>query len=120
MPTCLVVDDSRIIRRVAKRILEEMAFEAVEAGDGQEAMTCVLRSVPDVILLDWNMPVMNGMEFLKHLRRQDGRQPTVIFCTANNQMSQIQEALEAGADDYIMKPFDRDILTSKFEQAGLC
>lgn len=120
MPTCLVVDDSKIIRRVAKRILAEMEFEAAEAGDGREAMTCIDRYQPDVVLLDWNMPVMNGLEFLQALRSQNRTQPTVIFCTSNNQISQIKLALEAGADDYIMKPFDRDILTSKFEQAGLC
>ncbi|MEM7569958.1 MAG: response regulator, partial [Pseudomonadota bacterium] len=76
--------------------------------------------LPDVVLLDWNMPVMDGMTFLRTLRSQQGPQPTVIFCTGNNQMQHIKQALEAGADDYIMKPFDRDILTSKFEQAGLC
>lgn len=120
MPTCLVVDDSKIIRRVAKRILSEMAFDAQEAGDGVEAMTCLEKSQPDVILLDWNMPAMNGLEFLQQLRSQDRRQPTVIFCTSNNEVKHIRQALDAGADDYIMKPFDRDILTSKFEQAGLC
>lgn len=120
MPTCLVVDDSRIIRRVAKRILSDMAFEANEARDGVEALDALANNVPDVILLDWNMPNMNGMDFLKSLRERDGRQPMVIFCTSNNHAESIREALDAGADDYIMKPFDREILTSKFEQAGLC
>ncbi|MEM7569785.1 MAG: response regulator [Pseudomonadota bacterium] len=76
MPTCLVVDDSKIIRRVAKRILEEIAFEAREAGDGREAMQSIKAQLPDVVLLDWNMPVMDGMTFLRTLRSQQGPQPT--------------------------------------------
>lgn len=120
MPKCLVVDDSRIIRRVATRILAEMDFASEEAGDGIEALQVVEATNPDVILLDWNMPNMDGMDFLKSLRSRSGRQPMVIFCTANNKAEQIQNALDAGADDYIMKPFDREILASKFEQAGLC
>ncbi|MEM1021523.1 MAG: PleD family two-component system response regulator [Sphingomonadales bacterium] len=120
MPTCLVVDDSKIIRKVAKRILAELDFEAQEAGDGSQALASVEQHKPDVVLLDWNMPVMDGLEFLEALRRHDGGQPTVIFCTCNNKAEHIRKALEAGADDYIMKPFDREILLSKFEQAGLC
>lgn len=120
MLSCLIVDDSRIIRRVAKRILTEMAFDAAEASDGAEALETLSDTRPDVILLDWNMPNMDGIEFLKALRGRDGKQPMVIFCTSNNEKSHIVKALEAGADDYIMKPFDREILISKFEQAGLC
>jgi len=120
MPSCLVVDDSRIIRRVAKRILAEMDFDSAEACDGAEALGVLSDAQPDVVLLDWNMPKMDGMEFLKTLRNQGGHQPLVIFCTSNNKLEHIRHALDAGADDYIMKPFDREILTSKFEQAGLC
>ncbi|MEM9880306.1 MAG: response regulator [Pseudomonadota bacterium] len=119
-PTCLVVDDSRIIRRVARRILTEMEFEATEACDGVEALDVVGEAEPEVVLLDWNMPKMDGMQFLKSLRQRSGRQPLVIFCTCNNKLEHIRDALDAGADDYIMKPFDREILASKFEQAGLC
>lgn len=120
MPSCLIVDDSRIIRRVAKRILTEMAFDAAEASDGLEALECLSTANPDVILLDWNMPNMDGLEFVEALRGRGGNQPMVIFCTSNNEAAHIRKALDAGADDYIMKPFDREILTSKFEQAGLC
>jgi two-component system chemotaxis response regulator CheY len=118
--TCLVVDDSRVIRKVARRILEDMGFEIAEAADGMEALAWCRAAMPDAILLDWNMPVMNGIEFLRHLREEkDGDGPTVIFCTVENDIAHITEALEAGAAEYIMKPFDGDIIEAKFAQAGL-
>jgi two-component system chemotaxis response regulator CheY len=76
--------------------------------------------MPDAILLDWNMPVMSGMEFLRTLRQMDGGQtPVVVFCTTENDLAHIQEAIEAGANEYIMKPFDSEIIESKFSQVGL-
>jgi two-component system chemotaxis response regulator CheY len=76
--------------------------------------------MPDAILLDWNMPVMNGLDFLKGLRSmQGGQQPVVVFCTTENDMKHIQEAINAGANEYIMKPFDSEIIESKFNQVGL-
>src|SRR5205814_7337949 len=84
-------------------------FEVEEAGDGQEALTLCEAKMPDVVLLDWNMPVMSGMEFLRLLRqRGHSDQPKVVFCTTENDMAHIRAALEAGADEYVMKPFDRD------------
>jgi two-component system, chemotaxis family, chemotaxis protein CheY len=118
--TCLVVDDSRVIRKVARRILEEMGFEIAEAADGMEALAWCRAAMPDAILLDWNMPVMNGIEFLRRLRTEaDGEKPTVIFCTVENDIAHINEALDAGASEYIMKPFDGDIIEAKFAEAGL-
>lgn len=120
MKSCLVVDDSRVIRKVARRILEELQFEIEEAVDGREALDQCERDVPDVILLDWNMPVMNGLEFLLALREMPNiKQPVVVFCTTENDMSHIRTAIEAGADEYIMKPFDREIIETKFLQVGL-
>ena len=120
MKTCLVVDDSKVIRKVARRILEELEFTVVEAVDGKEALELSLADMPDVVLLDWNMPVMDGLEYLKELRKTGGaKQPVVVFCTTENDMSHIRIAMEAGADEYIMKPFDRDIIESKFTQVGL-
>ncbi|RMF00105.1 MAG: response regulator, partial [Alphaproteobacteria bacterium] len=84
MKTCLVVDDSRVIRRVARRILEELSFEIEEAVDGQDALNQCQASPPDVVLLDWNMPVMSGIDFLKRLRASDVQQPVVVFCTTEN------------------------------------
>jgi two-component system chemotaxis response regulator CheY len=120
LKTCLVVDDSRVIRKVARRILEDLGFEIAEAGDGMEALAWCRAAMPDAILLDWNMPVMTGIEFLKSLRTEPGGdRPTVVFCTVENDLSRIREALECGADEYIMKPFDGDIIVSKFAGAGL-
>ena len=76
--------------------------------------------MPDAVLLDWNMPVMDGLSFLIELRKlPGGRHPKVVFCTTENEIPQITRALSAGADEYIMKPFDRDIVASKFEEVGL-
>ena len=118
--TCLVVDDSRVVRKVARRILETHGFIITEAADGKEALDACRASMPDCVLLDWNMPVMNGMEFLKAVRTEFGPdKPPVVFCTTENDMSRIVEAIENGAQEYIMKPFDEDILLGKFAQVGL-
>ncbi len=120
MRSCLVVDDSRVIRKVARRILEDIGYEISEAADGMEALAWCHAAMPDAILLDWNMPVMTGIEFLRRLRAEPGGQtPVVIFCTVENDLAHINEALEAGADEYIMKPFDGDIVSLKFAEAGL-
>ena len=120
MRTCLVVDDSSVVRKIARRILEEMDFEIVEAEDGEKALEACKRALPDAVLLDWNMPVMDGYEFLGNLRRlPGGDQPKVVFCTTENGMDHIACALAAGADEYIMKPFDKDIVADKFREVGL-
>lgn len=120
MKSCLVVDDSRVIRKVARQILEDLHFEIFEAVDGQEALTQCRAQMPDAILLDWNMPVMNGIEFLRHLRKEKGGDaPVVVFCTTENDINHITEAIQAGANEYIMKPFDREIIETKFVEAGL-
>lgn len=121
MKTCLIVDDSRVIRKVARRILEDLGFRVEEAGDGLEALQICRRAMPDAILLDWTMPVMTGIDFLKQLRLEpQGEKPKVVFCTTENDVERIAEAIKAGADEYMMKPFDGDILQSKFAEAGLC
>ena len=120
MKSCLIVDDSRVIRMVARRILEELDFEISEAVDGREALVQCKEKMPDAVLLDWNMPVMSGIEFLRELRGSaDGGAPVVVFCTTENDRDHIREAIAAGANEYIMKPFDADILLSKFVQAGI-
>jgi len=120
MKSCLVVDDSKVIRMVARRILEELEFAIVEAADGQQALDACDQEMPDAVLLDWNMPVMSGIDFLRHLRQRDGgNAPVVVFCTTENDMAHIQEAMAAGANEYIMKPFDKEIIESKFSQVGL-
>ena len=120
MKTCLVVDDSSVIRKVARRILEEMDFSIKEAEDGAVALDRCREQMPDSVLLDWNMPVMDGLEFLRTLRQEQGGQdPVVVFCTTENDMAHITQAISAGANEYIMKPFDREIIESKFAEAGL-
>jgi two-component system chemotaxis response regulator CheY len=120
MKTCLVVDDSKVIRKVARHILETMDFTVNEACDGREALDACVASPPDVILLDWNMPVMSGMDFLRALREtQMSPKPKVVFCTTENGMAYIRAAIEAGADEYVMKPFDRDTLESKLSIVGV-
>jgi two-component system chemotaxis response regulator CheY len=120
MKSCLIVDDSKVIRKVARRILEELSFDIQEAVDGQDALDNCKAHMPDAILLDWNMPVMNGIEFLQELRQTEGGgTPVVVFCTTENDLAHIRAAIQAGANEYIMKPFDRDIIEAKFTQVGL-
>ena len=120
MKRCLVVDDSSVIRKVARRILEELNFLIVEAENGEEALQSCKQEMPDAILLDWNMPVMDGFEFLTALRGvPGGEKPKVVFCTTENDIGQISKAIRAGANEYIMKPFDREIVESKFQEVGL-
>jgi two-component system chemotaxis response regulator CheY len=120
MKTCLVVDDSGVVRKVARRILEALDFQVIEAEDGAKAVEACMQALPDAVLLDWNMPVMDGYEFLVQLRRMPGGDaPKVVFCTTENGVDHISRALQAGANEYIMKPFDKDIVAAKFQEVGL-
>lgn len=120
MKTCLVVDDSKVVRMVARKILEGLSFHVEEAEDGQHALDKCNEKMPEAILLDWNMPIMDGLQFLKALRAKEGvDQPIVVFCTTENDMAHIMEAINSGANEYIMKPFDSEIIESKFSQVGL-
>jgi two-component system chemotaxis response regulator CheY len=118
--TCLIVEDSRVIRRVSRTIMDGLGFTCSEAENGQEAVTACEKAMPDLVLLDWNMPIMNGLEFLRKLRTMPkGDMPKVVFCTTENDFTHIQEGMAAGANEYIMKPFDSDIIRSKLEMLGL-
>lgn len=120
MKSCLIVDDSRVVRKVARRIAEGLGFACEEAEDGQKAYDSCQSAMPDAILLDWNMPIMSGIEFLEKLRQmENGDGPKVVFCTTENDMNHIQRAIQAGANEYIMKPFDSEIIEAKFIQIGL-
>ena len=117
---CLVVDDSRVVRKAARRIVETLGFTVREAADGAEALAACREALPQVVLLDWNMPVMDGISFLRAARAEFGPdRPVVVLCTTEAAVERIVEALEAGAQEYIMKPFDAALLQDKFVQAGL-
>ena len=120
MKSCLIVDDSKVIRMVARKILQGLSFEVEEAVDGKVALEACKRKMPDAVLLDWRMPVMDGIEFLRQLRKlAGGTAPRVLFCTTENELEHTKQAVEAGADEYIMKPFDSEIIQAKFSQVGL-
>ncbi|HFC98313.1 MAG TPA: response regulator [Thermosulfurimonas dismutans] len=111
----LVVDDSKSIRQIERKYLEEMGFTVVEAENGEEALE-KLRENPDVrlIILDWHMPVMNGYEFLKAVRANpEWNQIKIMMVTTENQQKSVIDALMAGANEYLMKPFDREMLETK-------
>jgi two-component system chemotaxis response regulator CheY len=120
MKNCLIVDDSKVVRKVARHILESLEISVSEACDGREALEHCQREQPDVVLLDWNMPVMTGMEFLQALSATKlPSRPKIIFCTTENGIGHIKAAVEAGADEYVMKPFDRETLESKLQLVGM-
>jgi two-component system chemotaxis response regulator CheY len=119
MKSCLIVDDSRVIRKVSRHILETLGFAVREAENGRDALDRCAEEMPDVVLLDWNMPVMSGIEFITHLRQRDGGgAPKVVFCTTENDVSHIRQAISAGADEYVMKPFDHETLQIKLQLVG--
>jgi len=115
MKTCLVVDDSQVVRKVARRILESMKLEVVEADSGQRALDLCQQDMPDAVLLDFHMAGMGTVEFLSTLRGlAGGKTPVVVYCTTENDSADITRTIAAGADDYILKPFDRESLRAKF------
>jgi len=120
LKTCLVVDDNRVVRKVARRLLEDLDFAVAEAADGMEALAWCRAMMPDVVLLEADMPLMTGLDFLRRLRLEPGgRTPKVIFCSAETDLERIREALDAGAAEYIIKPFDGDIVADKIALAGV-
>jgi two-component system chemotaxis response regulator CheY len=117
----LVIDDSRAMRMILRRVLTASGFEVIEAGDGQQALDLVAAGpVPDVALIDWNMPVMNGLEFVIAVRaNKDYRQMTLMMVTTESEHSQIVRALAAGAHEYVLKPFTNEAITEKLSLLGL-
>jgi two-component system chemotaxis response regulator CheY len=120
MKTCLVVDDSDVVRKVARHIFQSLKFDSREADSGQAALEACRTAMPDAILLDWHMPTMGSVEFLASLRGMpNGDKPHVIYCATENNQRDIALALSSGADDYVLKPFEREALRSKLAAAGL-
>ena len=105
----------RVALKIAKRILESMEIATTEACDGQQALSACAFQMPDAVFVDASMPVLDGVEFIKELRRMpEGARPRVVYCTSENDPSLIARALRAGANDFLMKPFDSEDLRSKF------
>ncbi|MCI0754153.1 response regulator [Teichococcus vastitatis] len=118
--TVLCVDDSRVVRKAARRILERHGFSVREAENGLLALEACRAEMPRLVLLDWNMPVMDGMQFLGVLRAEFGPdEPLVMLCTTESEFARIVLALQNGANEYIMKPFDDEIVAGKLVQLGL-
>jgi len=116
---CLIVDDSRVIRKVSSKIAKSLGYVPVEAQDGEEALARCKQAMPRLVLTDWNMPEMDGIEFVKRLRAiPTPKPPVVVFCTSNGAAQDIHEGIAAGADDYIVKPFDEAALKAKLEKLG--
>jgi len=120
MPSCLIVDGSKVVRKLERRILEGLGFTIAELEDGKQAVDYCTAQMPELILLDWHMPVMTGIEFLRILRAMPGgNSPKVLFCTTESEVNHIMEAISSGANEYVMKPFDADIIKGKLEQIGM-
>lgn len=120
MKTVLIVDSSRVARQVARTIFENLQFTTSQAPDGAQALEACTKQLPDLVFLEWNLPVVSGLEFLKRLRSAPGgTEPKVIFATSENSLEVIQTALAAGANEFIMKPFDEDAIAAKLGQVGL-
>ncbi len=115
----LVVDDSKAVRSILTRILADIGFGVAQAADGVEALSELRKAVPDVALLDWNMPNLNGLELVVAIRRQgayDGVK--LMMVTTESETQQMVRALDAGADEYVMKPFTKDVIVDKLELLG--
>ncbi|MDZ4306580.1 response regulator [Allopontixanthobacter sp.] len=116
---CLLVDDSRMIRKVARRIVSDIGYQVDEAENGEEALKKCKIAMPDLIILDWDMPVMTGLEFLAALREQPTvKRPKVVFCTARGDTFDIHKGIDHGADEYVTKPFDEAGLMAKLTKIG--
>jgi two-component system chemotaxis response regulator CheY len=122
MSRALVVDDSKTIRIILGRILKELGYEVCEAGNGKEALKVMEseKAAINLVLADWNMPEMNGLELLKQLRQDpDLASLKVIMVTTETEINHMVSALEAGANEYVMKPFTKEILREKLELVGI-
>jgi two-component system chemotaxis response regulator CheY len=117
----LIVDDSTATRFILAKMLREIGYESVQAGDGKQALTC-LHNNGDVslALVDWNMPIMNGLEFITELRKESRYAALkVIMVTTETEMMQVVRALEAGANEYLMKPFTKEMIADKMTLLGV-
>lgn len=117
--TCLIVDDSRVVRKVSRPMIESFGYTVIEAENGEEALARCKAEMPGLVLLDWDMPVMTGIQFVTQLRALDApHRPKVVFCTSRSETQDIFKGIEAGADEYVTKPFTAQSLRAKLERIG--
>lgn len=120
MKIFMLVDDSPVIRKVANRILTDLGFVVVEAEDGMDALQKCNSNMPDGIMVDWDMPSMSGLEFIEEFVQIPGSEDTrIIYCTSEIMVSEMTKAKRAGCHAFLMKPFNREILSHKLAEAGL-
>jgi two-component system, chemotaxis family, chemotaxis protein CheY len=119
MKTALIADDSMVVRKIARQILEKLGFECREAADGRETLAVCHNEMPMLLLLDWEMPEMDGIGVATILRAEPCGGPKILFCSTHNDMMHIQQALDAGSDEYVMKPFTHEIIEDKLRNIGL-
>jgi two-component system chemotaxis response regulator CheY len=118
--TALIVDDSRVLRRLLGGMLREIGFEVVEAANGSEGLDQLERgATPDVALVDWNMPVMNGLQFVQSVRANSRFAGLpIMMVTSETELDRVQTAIEAGANEYVMKPFGKEVIAEKLQLLG--
>ena len=122
MAKALVVDDSRAVRMILAKTLKELGFEVREAANGREALEVIEaeKTAVTLVLADWNMPEINGLDLLKRLRQDPALSSlVVVMVTTETELDQMAAALEAGANEYVMKPFTKDILVEKLQLVGI-
>lgn len=120
MPKCIIADDSKIMRMLLRKIMENFGFEVSEAEDGEEVLEQCLSERPELIISDWSLPMIDGIDVLYKIRADRKiRQPKFMFCSYVKDAAVIRQALDGGADDFIMRPFDEDIIGSKLAILGL-
>ena len=120
MSTCLVADDSRVIRLLLSKIMAKLGFSVLEAEDGEDVVELTQTHEPDLVIMDWNLPILDGIDVLYKIRELNlTKKPTVIFCSSSSDLDRIYQAIDGGADDYIIKPFDEDIISLKLTILGL-
>ncbi len=120
MKRCIVADDSAVIRKVARRILEQQAYEVQDAAEGRDLVAACSAAMPDAILLDWSLPDGDSLEFLRSIRAMpQGDRPRIIFCMLEADTGQAARARQLGASDVMLKPFDKQMLVGKIRDTGV-
>ena len=120
MAKCLIADDSKVIRMILSKIMNNLKFDVIEAEDGEEVVELCETNEPELVIMDTKLPILEGIDALYKIRNmQRITQPKIVLCSSVTDPDRIREALDGGADDYIMKPFDEEIIVSKLEILNL-